>query len=85
MESRRDALVTPTTPWYPGWRAEVNGARRPVVRAGTIFLAVGVPAGQSRIRLEYVPLSFALGLFASALALGALAACALPQGADVRR
>lgn len=73
VRSRTDAIVTPTTPSYPGWRASVNGVRRQLCRAGALFVAVPVPAGRSRVRLDYVPLSFALGLFLSSLALGAAA------------
>jgi uncharacterized membrane protein YfhO len=72
VHARKAGLVTPTTPWYPGWRADVNGVRRPVGRAGSLFLAVPVPPGDSRVALAYVPLSFALGLFLSAVALGAV-------------
>ncbi|MEK7476963.1 MAG: YfhO family protein [Candidatus Coatesbacteria bacterium] len=72
VHARKAGLVTPTTPWYPGWRADVDGVRRAVGRAGSLFLAVPVPPGASRVRLAYVPLSFALGLFFSAVALGAV-------------
>jgi hypothetical protein len=59
--------------WFPGWRAQVDGALVPLRRADYAFRAVAVPAGRSTVRFSYVPYSFAAGLLiaaVSALALG---------------
>lgn len=59
--------------WYPGWRAEVNGAMVPVRRADYAFRAVAVPGGKSTVRFTYVPFSFWIGLGLAALSALALA------------
>jgi hypothetical protein len=58
--------------WDPGWRASVDGADAPVLRANVAFRAVAVPAGRHRIELVYRPRSVGLGLLVSATALAAL-------------
>ncbi len=40
----------------PGWRAEANGRRIPLLRGNALFRAVCVPAGQARLSLRYSPL-----------------------------
>jgi hypothetical protein len=49
----------------PGWRATVDGADAPIVRANLIHRAVPVAAGPHRVELEYAPagLSALLWLF----------------------
>jgi len=53
---------------FPGWRAEEDGRRIPVVRIGGVFMGTPVPPGRSSVRLSYAPLSFSLGLLLSFLA-----------------
>ncbi len=60
--------------WYPGWRVEVDGARRTLRRADYSFRAVEVPGGKSVVRFIYAPFSFRLGLLLAALSALALAA-----------
>ncbi len=48
--------------WYPGWRATVNGAPVPVVRANYAFRALPVPAGELEVRIWYAPESWRRGL-----------------------
>ena len=48
--------------WYPGWRATVNGAAAPVLRANYTLRALPVPAGELSIRLWYAPDSWRWGL-----------------------
>ena len=57
--------------WYPGWKARVNAAEAPVMRAGGIFRAVSVPGGDSEVEFRFRP----RGIRASAAAtlLGLLA------------
>ncbi|HTF87746.1 MAG TPA: YfhO family protein [Planctomycetota bacterium] len=54
-----------TQPWYPGWRARVNGVDQPIVRANYAFGAVKVEAGESLVELDYAPRSFAFGAWIS--------------------
>jgi hypothetical protein len=48
--------------YFPGWVAEVDGTRVPILRADYNFRAVHLPAGTWRVRFSYRPLSFAVGL-----------------------
>lgn len=41
--------------WYPGWRARVDGADVPVVRANALVRGVRVPAGPSTVTLRFEP------------------------------
>jgi hypothetical protein len=67
----RDApgLLVTTSPHFPGWRATVNGAPAPVLRANYAFLAVPLPAGRSEVVLSYAPASLRWG---AAIALAGL-------------
>jgi hypothetical protein len=66
-----------------GWRAEVNGAEVPVHRANGAHLAFPVPAGESRVRLAYRPVSLRVGAAVSAAGLLGLAFLSL--GGAARR
>lgn len=59
--------------WYPGWRAEVNGAPEAVRRGDYAFRAVPVPAGESTVRFRYVPFWAWIGLFCAGLSAAGLA------------
>jgi hypothetical protein len=48
-------LVVAARPWAPGWRAMVDGAERPVVRANLAGLGVVAGPGSHRVELEYRP------------------------------
>jgi hypothetical protein len=48
------ALVVLAEAWHPGWRARVNGAEAPVLPADCVLRAVPVPAGASRLELQFV-------------------------------
>jgi uncharacterized membrane protein YfhO len=41
--------------YYPGWRATVNGAVVPVLRADGVFRALALPAGEHEILFVYRP------------------------------
>jgi hypothetical protein len=43
--------------WYPGWIAEIDGKRVPIMRADVLFRAVEVPAGRHRVVFRFVPFS----------------------------
>ena len=44
-------------PYYPGWKASVDGMPRSLLRANYAFMAVEVPAGTSRVTIRYQPAS----------------------------
>lgn len=54
--------------WYPGWHATVDGREVDIRHANYFGRAVPVPAGSHTIRFEFRPMSFALGLVLSGLA-----------------
>lgn len=60
--------------WYPGWKARVNGADVPVLRANGVFMAVPVPAGVSDVEFHFTPGSVLLGAAISLAGLLALTA-----------
>jgi hypothetical protein len=63
----------------PGWRATVDGAEAPVLRANGLFRAVRLSAGRHRVAFAYRPRSAALGA-----ALSLLGAAAAVGGLGVR-
>jgi hypothetical protein len=48
--------------YYPGWRAEIDGTRTPVLRADYTFRAVRVPAGDHHIEMTFAPWTWHAGL-----------------------
>jgi hypothetical protein len=73
-----------TDNYFPGWRAEANGAPAPIVRADWSFRAVHLGPGRHEVTFTYVPIGFHAGLVQSALA--ALAALFwLGRGISLRR
>ncbi|MFN3763764.1 MAG: YfhO family protein [Anaerolineae bacterium] len=73
-------------PWYPGWRARVDGQPVPVLRAYTALRAVPLTPGDHIVQLCYQPVSFYLGLALSGLSLSGLVVWVLsPSGPHHRR
>jgi hypothetical protein len=82
-ESSAPSYAVVADAWFPGWRATVDGAPAPIVRANLAMRAVPVPAGTSTVELGYHP----RGLYASAIvsALALLVVVALRVRAYRRR
>jgi hypothetical protein len=74
VETRYPGVLVLGDAWFPGWRAQLDGARVSILRADLILRAVEMPPGSHRVRFEYRPLSFRLGLIASGLGVSVLAA-----------
>jgi Bacterial membrane protein YfhO len=55
--------------YLPGWRATVNGAPAPILRANYAFRAVEVPAGTSTVEFRYRPVSVLIGAAITAITL----------------
>jgi hypothetical protein len=72
-----DSYLVLSDSHYPGWHATLDGAATPIHRADFALRAVRVPPGLHHVRFEYSPLSFHVGLAASLLALGGIAAALL--------
>ncbi|UCD55970.1 MAG: YfhO family protein, partial [Candidatus Hydrogenedentota bacterium] len=54
-----------TDSYYPGWNAFVDGMRRPVWRANSLFRAVEVPPGVHTLIFRYQPASVRWGIVIS--------------------
>jgi hypothetical protein len=55
--------------YFPGWRATVNGRAAPVVRADYNLIGVPLPAGASRISLDFTDAAYQTGKTVSLIAL----------------
>lgn len=69
-----EALVVTRETYCPGWRAYVDGAHAPLLRADFLFRAVPVSPGAHSVMLVYDPVSFRVGMFVTLLGLGLLVA-----------
>ena len=54
--SRAGVLVLHDT-YYPGWQAELDGSRVPILRASVFFRAVEVPAGKHTVVMQFDPIT----------------------------
>jgi hypothetical protein len=65
-----------TDPYYPGWRAFVDGQEAPILRADYLFRAVALAPGSHLVRFTFAPTSFERGIWLSlagvGIALGAI-------------
>ncbi len=68
-ESERPALLVIAEAWYPGWRAQVNGAPAPCMPVNAWMRGVPVPAGHSQVLLTFHSRFLALGACISLLGL----------------
>jgi hypothetical protein len=55
VDAAQAGFLVITDAWYPGWKAEINNQPTELYRADVMFRAVAVPAGQSTVKLTYVP------------------------------
>jgi membrane protein YfhO len=62
----REGWLVLARSWYPGWRARLDGAEVPLLRANYAFQAVHVPTGAHEVELAYEPRLFQIGLWVSA-------------------
>jgi hypothetical protein len=72
VDSSGRGLLVLAEPWYPGWRATVNGAAAPVLPANAWMRAVPVPSGPSRVVLAYCSRYLPAGALISVAAVAAL-------------
>jgi hypothetical protein len=71
-ETEHPALLVIAEAWYPGWRAQVNGAEAPCIPVNAWMRGVPVPAGRSQVLLTFHSRFLALGACISLLALAGL-------------
>lgn len=58
--------------YYPGWQVAVDGNPAELLQADGLFRGVQLPAGEHEIVFAFVPQSYRLGLFMTAVGLGLL-------------
>jgi len=85
VEAPADGWVVIADTYYPGWQARVDGQPAPIVRADWALRAVSVPAGETRVVLEYRSVPFEIGARVSSLTLAALVVLASIDVARSRR
>jgi hypothetical protein len=71
-EAAGPALLVVQDAWWPGWRAEIDGAPAELLPADVLVRAVPFPAGRHRLVLTYDPPEVAAGLAISGAGLLAL-------------
>lgn len=81
LSAEHEGVLRIGIPWFPGWRAEVDGKEIPVRRADHALMAVSVPAGVHELRFFYQSTYFAHGAWISALAF-TMAGLTLVLGAE---
>jgi hypothetical protein len=74
FECGAPALAVLTQSRVPGWQAWVDGKRTELVPVDEVFCGAALPAGRCDVRFIWRSGTFAVGLFASLLALAVLAA-----------
>ncbi|MBX9775824.1 MAG: YfhO family protein [Xanthobacteraceae bacterium] len=57
VESALGGVLALHETWYPGWIAEIDGKRVPILRADVLFRGIEVPAGYHRVVFRYAPFS----------------------------
>ena len=67
-----DGVLVVFNTFEAGWRATVDGARRPVLAADAAFQGVRLEAGRHTVNLEYRPRGLIAGIVAAALGIVAL-------------
>lgn len=72
VDSARDGFLVLADPWFPGWRAYVDGQETPLLRANVAMRAVELAAGSHRVVFEFAPISLDLG---GAISAGTLLFC----------
>jgi hypothetical protein len=68
VQSPAEGYLFLSDPFYPGWRAEVDGQPAEILRANYAFRAVAVPTGAHRVTMAFRPTSWFGGLGISLLA-----------------
>jgi hypothetical protein len=61
-QSPQPAFLVLSDPYYPGWKASIDGQETKIFQTDYALRGVAVPAGGHSIVLRYRPLSFYLGV-----------------------
>jgi hypothetical protein len=57
VDSELGGVLALNETWYPGWIAEIDGKRVPILRADVLFRGLEVPAGRHRVEFRFEPFS----------------------------
>jgi hypothetical protein len=68
------ALLRLSVPYYPGWRATVDGQQLPIVHVDLMLMGVVVPAGDRELQFSFRSDSFGIGVV---ITLAGLVLCSL--------
>jgi hypothetical protein len=79
-----DGVLVLAEPWDPWWRASLDGAAVPILRADYALMGLSVPRGEHAVRLVRRDRALELGAAVSLLALLMCAALALLRGSRAR-
>lgn len=63
--SDRERFLLISEVWHPGWKASLDGAFVPLLRADLALMGLRVPAGEHIVRLRFTPLHWHLALATS--------------------
>lgn len=63
VQTEAPALLVLRDSVYPGWQATIDGAPAPIHAANVLFRGVFVPAGVHEVRFDFVPSTWATGLW----------------------
>jgi hypothetical protein len=73
VDTPTEGYLVLSDPFYPGWRAEVDGEPAELLRANYAFRAVAVPAGRHQVTMTFRPATWTAGLALSSLTVMILA------------
>ena len=86
VTAAHDGLLVISQPFYPGWRAFVDGKKTPICRADYLLQAVPVAAGTHRVELSYhLPLLPMIVSLAAAVGCLVYLLAQIPRRGSVRR
>ncbi|MCM2315311.1 MAG: YfhO family protein [Thermoanaerobaculia bacterium] len=77
LDASRPVLIASSQPATPGWKVIVNGEASTLVRTNGAFIGFRVPAGRSKVVVEYAPTSFRASCVIALLALGGMIATSI--------
>ncbi|MCL4558062.1 MAG: YfhO family protein [Deltaproteobacteria bacterium] len=72
VDTSSPGLLVISNTYFPGWHASIDGRKAKVMRTDYAFQGVFVPKGHHEVRLDYMPLSFVIGLILSIAGIAAI-------------
>lgn len=71
--SSNNSFLVLSDPYYPGWKAKVNGVNSEIYRTNFAFRGVFVPSGVNTVEFYYSPMSFRLGIYTAIIGFAGVA------------